>query len=143
MLLIALFALPMGLTSCGNDDDDDLSGMDKTEIVSKLQGAWEFYSGKETLMGMTITMDKSSLDEMKSMISSNVRIWDETLDFNGFKVNGVSYGINGNQLVIDGMELFDGFTITIKSLTSSVLVLHEEIDLDGINIVADMEYHKK
>lgn len=40
------------------------------------------------------------------------------------------------------MDVFDGFTITIKSLTSSTLVLHEVISVEGIDIVADMEYRK-
>ena len=65
------------------------------------------------------------------------------MEFRGYKVNGVDYSLENDKLLLEGMDVFDGFTITIKSLTSSTLVLHEVISVEDIDIVADMEYRKK
>ena len=134
--------LSASFVSCGNDDEND-SGVHGEDLVSQLQGKWEFHSGTETIMGMTITMDKSSLEEFKSMIGSDFQIWDETLEFRGYKVNGVDYSLENNRLLFESMDTFDGFIVTIKSVTSSTLILHEVISVEGIDIVADMEYRKK
>ena len=98
-------------------------------------------------MGMTITIDRSSLSQMKSsleqMMGARVEIWDETLSFSGSKVNGVNYKLNGNKLILEGMDAMDGISISVKSVTSSILVLHEVISMEGIELTADMEYSKK
>ena len=140
--------LCVGFTSCGDDDEEDgTAGMSDTEIISKLQGTWTFNSGTETVNGYTVQMSKSDLDEIKSMMSqamgARVYFWDESLEFSGMKVNGVSYAIKNKQLIMDGMELFDGFSISIKSISSSKLVLHEVLSMDGIEMVAEMEYLKE
>ena len=138
--------LSVGFASCGSDDDDDeITG--GSELVDKLQGTWQFQKGTETVMGMTITMDRSSLSEMKKsmeqMMGSRVEFWDETLSFSGSKVNGVNYTLKGNELILDGMDAMDGISISVKSVTSSTLVLRESISMEGIELTADMEYSKK
>lgn len=139
--------LSVGFVSCGGDDEDENGIVNGDDLVTKLQGKWEFYGGKETVMGTTITMDKSTLNEIKSMMSSatgqRVYFWDETLNFNGYQVNGIKYSLKGSQLIMDGMDLMEGFTITIKTINSTTLVLHEVISMEGIDIVADIEYHKE
>ena len=147
-LTMMMTMLCVGFTSCGDDDEEDgTAGMSDTEIISKLQGTWTFNSGTETVNGYTVQMSKSDLDEIKSMMSqamgARVYFWDETLEFSGYKVNGVSYSLNGQQLIMDGMELLDGFTISVKSVTSTTLVLHEVFVMEGVSIVADMEYLKE
>lgn len=144
MIMVAM--LSAGFASCGSDDDDDeITG--GSELVDKLQGTWQFQKGTETLMGMTITMDRSSLSEMKQsmeqMMGSKVEFWDETLSFSGSKVNGVNYTLKGNELILDGMDTMDGISISVKSVTSSTLVLREAISMEGIELTADMEYSKK
>ncbi len=145
MLLIVLVTGVM--MSCGSDDsNDDVNGKE-TELVSQLQGTWKFYSGIENIMGMTITMDRSTLDQMKAMMeqSNNMRIeiWDETLRFSGNQLNGVPYKLNEDKLLLEGMELFEGISINVKSVTSSTLILHEVIQFEGTSLTADMEYHKQ
>ena len=142
MLSMMIILLSICFTSCEKDDSDNLDSQAK-ELMSDLQGEWNFFSGTETVMGMTITIDQTFLTEMKSAIGSNIKIWDETLNFNGNKLNGVKYTLKNNQLILEGMEEFKGITISIQSVTSSTLVLHEIINMEGLNIVADMEYHKK
>lgn len=132
--------------SCSKDNDDD-SKVSGSELVDKLQGTWEFSKGTETMMGMTITMDRSSLKEMKKsmeqMMGSKVEFWDEILSFTGNKVNGVNYTLKGNELILDGMDAMDGISISVKSVTTSTLVLREAISMEGIDMTADMEYSKK
>ena len=144
MIMVAM--LSVGFASCGSDDDDDeITG--GSELIDKLQGTWQFQKGTETVMGMTITMDRSSLSEMKKsmeqMMGSRVEFWDETLSFSGSKVNGVNYTLKGNELLLDGMDAMDGISISVKSVTSSTLVLREAISMEGIELTADMEYSRK
>lgn len=140
MVMVILFSFC--LTSCDKENADDTDSQGN-ELVTKLQGEWEFFSGKETVMGMTITINQSFLEEMKSMMGPNITIWDETLEFNGNKINGIKYTLKNNQIIMEGMEEFEGFTITIQSVSSSILVLHETINIEGMDITAEMEYHKK
>lgn len=143
---MALALLSVSLISCSSDDDDDDSGSTNTELIQKLQGSWAFQRGTETIMGMTITMDRSSLDEMRrsmeQAMGEKVEFWDETLTFNGNKVNGTSFTLNGNQIILEGMDIMDGISISVKSVNSSKLVLRESISLEGLSIDADMEYRK-
>ena len=143
MMVAMLFVVFM---SCSKDNDDD-SKVSGSELVDKLQGTWEFSKGTETMMGMTITMDRSSLKEMKKsmeqMMGSKVEFWDEILSFTGNKVNGVNYTLKGNELILDGMDAMDGISISVKSVTTSTLVLREAISMEGIDMTADMEYSKK
>lgn len=148
--LLAIFMVAMlsvGFASCGNDDDDDNGTSSSSELVNKLQGTWEFQKGTEILMGMTITIDRSSLSQIKAQMEKNmgerVEFWDETLTFNGFKVNGVNYTLDGRKIVLEGIEESDGITVTIKSINSSTLVLREEFNMEGMELTADMEYSKK
>ena len=131
--------------SCNKDDSEDITN--SSELVEKLQGTWQFQKGTETVMGMTITMDRSSLSQMKKSMEqamgSRVEFWDETLSFSGSKVNGVNYKLDGKKLILDGMDAMDGISITVKSVTSSTLVLREDISMEGIDITANMEYSKK
>lgn len=146
LTIIMVAMLCVVFMSCSKDDDDD-SNVSGSELVDKLQGIWEFSKGTETVMGMTITMDRSSLKEMKKsmeqMMGSKVEFWDETLSFSGNKVNGVNYTLKGNELILDGMDAMDGISISVKSVTSSTLVLRETISMEGIDMTADMEYSKK
>ena len=142
IMLVAM--LSIGFVSCGDDEDDEITV--GNELVEKMQGSWQFQKGTETVMGMTITMDRSTLSQMKSsmeqMMGSKVEFWDETLSFSGSKVNGVSYKLEGNKLILDGMDDMKGISISVKSVTSSTLVLREEISMEGIDLSADIEYMK-
>ena len=146
LAIMMVTMLSVGFASCGSDDDDnDITG--GSELVDKLQGTWKFSKGTETVMGMTITIDQSSLKDMKKsmeqMMGSKVEFWDETLSFSGNMVNGVNYTLKGNELILDGMDAMDGISISVKSVTSSILVLREAISMEGIDLIADMEYSKK
>lgn len=146
LAIVMVAMLSIGFASCSSDDDDnDISG--GSELVEKLQGTWKFQKGTETVMGMTITMDRSSLSQMKKsmeqMMASKVEFWDETLSFSGNRVNGVNYTLKGSKLILDGMDAMDGISISVKSVSSSTLVLREEISMEGIELAADMEYSKK
>lgn len=145
LTIVMLAVLSVGFVSCGDDDDDEITG--GSELVDKLQGTWQFQKGTETVMGMTITMDRSSLSEMKKsmeqMMGTRVEFWDETLSFSGSKVNGVNYKLDGNKLILDGMDAMEGISISVKNISSSTMILREEINMEGISLTADMEYSKK
>lgn len=147
MAIMMVAMLSFGFASCGSDDDDDNGGSSGSELLDKLQGTWQFQKGTETVMGMTITMDRSSLNEMKKsmeqMMGSRVEFWDETLSFSGSMVNGVNFTLKGNELILSGVDAMDGIKISVKSISSSKMVLREEINMEGIEITADMEYSKK
>lgn len=135
-----------GFVSCSSDDDGGGS-YSESELLDRLQGVWQFTKGTENIMGMTITMDRSTLSQiresMEQTMGSKVEFWDETLTFNGTQVNGVSFTLKGNELILDGVDAMDGVSISIKSLNLSTLVLHEVISMEGVDLTADMEYSKK
>lgn len=139
--------LSVGFASCSSDDDDDENNSSSTELVNQLQGTWQFQKGSENVMGMTITMDRSSLSQIKAQmeksVGKKVEFWDETLTFSGSKVNGVSYKLDGRKIILEGLDEASGITVSIKSITSSTLVLREDFSMEGIELTADMEYSKK
>ena len=145
VIIMMVAMLSVGFASCSSDDGD--STPNGQELVDKLQGTWQFTKGTEKVMGTTITMDRSTLSEMKrlmeQMMGTRVEFWDETLSFYGNQVNGVNYTLKGNQLILDGMDAMAGISISVKSISSSTLVLHEVISMEGIDLTADMEYSKK
>lgn len=145
MTIMVVAIVSVGFVSCSKDDDDDFTS--NSELVNHLQGTWQFQKGTENMMGMTITMDRSSLSQMKAQmeqaIGEKIEFWDETLTFNGSKVNGVSYKLDGRKIILDGIDESDGFTVSIKSITSSTLVLREDFSMEGIELTADMEYSRK
>ena len=150
-LLIAVLAT--GFTSCGSDDDRGGSGHEmsgaEAELMGKLQGTWEFTSGKETAMGYSFNITPATLTDFKNQMRSqgvNIEFWDQTLIFNGTKVNDVPYTLRGTQLILEGMEEgVEGFSFTVNvgEITETSLVLHEVIAMAGNEIVADMKYKRK
>lgn len=147
MAIMMVTMLCVCFASCSSDDDDDNGGSSGSELIDKLQGTWQFQRGTETVMGMTITMDRSSLSQIKKsmeeMMGSKVEFWDETLSFSGSRVNGVNYTLDGKKLILDGMDAMDGISISVKNISSSTMILREEINMEGISLTADMEYSKK
>lgn len=146
MTIMVVAILSIGITSCSKDDDDDGSSP-STELVNQLQGTWQFSKGTENMMGMTITLDRSSLSQLKSqmeqIMGERVEFWDETLTFSSSKLNGVNYKLDGRKIILDGIDDSDGITVSVKSVTSSTLVLREEFNMEGLELTADMEYSKK
>ncbi len=148
MRLLAIMMVAMlsvGFVSCGDDEDDDFGP--NSEYYDKLQGTWQFQKGTENVMGMTISMDRSSLSQMKSqmeqVMGERVEFWDETLVFSGSKVNGVSYKLNGNKIILEGVDESNGIIVAVKSVNSSTLVLREDFNMEGMTLTADMEYSRK
>ncbi len=145
MTIMVVAIVSVSFVSCGNDDDEDYSS--NSELVNKLQGTWEFSKGTEVVMGMTISMDRSSLSQIKATmeqaLGERVEFWDEILVFNGSKLNGVSYKLNGNKIILDGIDETDGIKVYVKSITSSTLVLREDISMEDLELTANMEYSRK
>lgn len=153
MPFLMALVLCVGFASCSSDDDDGSgtgsgSGSGSSVNTKELVGTWEFSTGIETVMGQTITIDRSMLAQLESQMEQlsgkNVEFWDVTLTISEDKINGVPYKLNGKQIVMDGMEA-DGMSckMTIKSLTDTKLVLHEEIVIEELTITADMTYERK
>lgn len=144
--IMVVAILSIGITSCSKDEDDD-GNSSSTELVNKLQGTWQFSKGTENMMGMTITLDRSSLSQLKSqmeqIMGERVEFWDEALTFSGSKLNGINYKLDGRKIILDGIDESDGITVSVKSVTSSTLVLREEFNMEGLELTADMEYSKK
>lgn len=124
------------LTSCGDDDDDDLNAS-----MEQLQGTWEFEKGVTKTMGQTVTIDRNQLHQIGSQMG--VSFWDETLTFSGNKVNGIGYELKGDQFSFTGTEYAD-LPCTIPTLTESKLVFHYDMTkLIGSDCTVDLEYKKK
>ena len=136
------------VVSCNKTDSEDFDGGSGEEFVGQLQGTWQFLKGSESFMGETFDIDRSMINSMKNLLErqmgTRLKVWDETLSFNGYKLNGVDYKLKGREIILDGMEDLEDLEmkITIKSISSSKLILHEVFKGDDFEIVADMEYIK-
>ena len=135
-LVLMLLPGTMVLTSCGDDDDN----VDSSELMERLQGTWDLYSGSMKVMGQTITIDRNTFLSMKP---DGVEYWDLTLSFNGNRVNGETYTLKGDQLIIGDMELYENFVIRIKTVNDEKLILDETISAEGNSITVSLEYHKR
>jgi len=163
MTIVAVTIVSLGFVSCGDDDDGPVvspgSGYtasgntpSNSELVNMLQGTWEFNKGTETvsglagLPGMTVNIDRSMLGSLKAQmeqsLGSRVEFWDVTLRFNGSKLNNVNYSVVGQKIILEGVDESDGVSVSVKSISTTTLVLHEVINMEGLNITADMEYKK-
>lgn len=143
MAMFMVVMLSTGMSSCGGSDDEEdeyLGGGSQSALVDKLQGTWDIYSGTMSYEGMTITIDRNTFYRYKP---ANMEFWDATLKFNGNKVNGESYTLNGNQLLIDGMSIYDDITIVVKSVTDTKLILAEMLHSEDLDMTIDLEYHKR
>lgn len=144
------------VTSCSSDDVEEPGS--SSELVAQLQGTWRFQQGKETINGSvegipineSVSFSRSELESMKSnmesMLGTKVEFWDETLVFEDTMVNGVSYRTSGMKLMGEGLSGgMDGvtFSVTVKSVTSTTLVLTEEFNMGGLRIMAEMHYAKE
>lgn len=118
-LLALLFVCLCGtgfLSSCGDDgdDEDEPKGDD---LVERLQGNWYFETMKISVMGQTIKM---TADQLKGE-SGYDRFYDERLEFSGEKVNGLSYSVDKNMILLPwyteqgwwGQVSFSGSRMTI------------------------------
>lgn len=134
---IFVCVIPMGtLTSCGDDDDDDLN-----VSMEQLQGTWVFEKGVTKTMGQTVTIDRNQLHEIGSQMG--VSFWDEILNFSGSKVNGIEYEVKGNQFHFKGTEYAD-MPCIISTLTDDKLVFHYDMkEMTGIDCTVDLEYKKQ
>lgn len=137
LLWIFVCVLPMGtLTSCGDDDDDDLN-----VSMEQLQGTWVFDKGVTKTMGQTVTIDRNQLHQIGSQMG--VSFWDETLNFSGNKVNGIEYEVKGKQFHFTSTE-YEDLPCTITTLTESKLVFHYDMkEMTGIDCTVDLEYKKQ
>lgn len=146
MVMFFVTALSLGFTSCGGDDDDDDNGGGKwgnipTDVLQNLQGTWDFQNGTSTIMGYTTNMSRADVENMGRQMG--VSFWDLTLTFTSSTVNGARYNVEGNKLIIEGADAVQGLDITIKSLTSSTLVLRETFSMDGTSFSCDLTYKKR
>lgn len=172
MMVVAIVSV--SLVSCGDDDDDPISGpgsgyvsgggssnngnSSNPELLNQLQGTWKFQKGTEKMTGgpgvdLEVEITRSMLSSLKASLEQQmgrrVEFWDETLKFNGNKLNDVNFTLNGNNINIEGFENTKDLTVSVsvKSVTASTLVLHEEfkIKAEGMEtaIIAEMEYSKQ
>ena len=153
-LMLLLTVLAVSFTSCGSDDDDDDSGYQmgerETELMNKLQGSWQFSTGRETAMGYTFTMTNADLENIKKQYREHgiiLTIYDQVLTFAGRKVNDTPYTLHGTELILEGMDEAEAegfsFKINISEITEDKLVLHEALKYGEYDIVADMTYKRK
>lgn len=151
LIFVPLFmalSVCIGFASCSSDDDGDDSGIGSGLDTEELLGTWEFSTGVETVMGETITIDRSMLAQMEKQLEqvagTNIEFWDVTLRISENKINGAPYKLKGNRIVMEGMDLEGlSFEVTVKSVTKTTLVLHEVMKMDDLSIVADMTYIKE
>ena len=150
-LLVALMAMPLVLTSCGDDDDDEPSGIGD---VSMLMGdTWTFQKAVVNIMGQSIEM---SYDEILSYMSqemgtSNLIVVDEKLRFTEDEMILVNTGERVNyRLSSNGNFWFEGLdemsdsemslNVSIYKLTNNLLIFRYKFGMQGMTFTEDLYY---
>ena len=133
-LLIGM--LSVGFVSCGDDKDepDSPSGSNLTE---KLQGTWTFDLMKIQVMGQTIEMNRDQLVDN----SGYENFYDDVLTFNGSKVNGYDYQVDGNKILLPWYSELDWWQSV--SFSGNEMTLFLDIVYEGIPMKMWITYVKK
>lgn len=109
LLVMLLVFAGVGATSCGDDDPTP------DAVKEALEGAWQFDHGTASMMGYNVNISRSELLQYASQMG--VKIWDETLNFKGNKVNGAQYVVEGNVFYFkDYSELVSTFEVSGNTL---------------------------
>ena len=133
MLVIALLAF--GVSSCSKDDKDEPSG---SGLQEKLQGSWSIKEMKVTAMGQTIVMSPQDIDNAAGSMGVS-GYYDKYLEFNGNKVNGTQYYIDGNKINIPAWynDLWGEV-----SFSGSTMHIVYKITEQGVSMVIDIAYSR-
>jgi len=131
-MLLACMSLALGFTSCG-DDDDEPKGDD---LVENLQGSWTFSNMKLKVLGQTVEMD---IDDIRDE-SGYDQFYDEYLNFNGNKVNGSTYRVDGNKLMLPWYEDLGWWGAV--SFSGSKMTMYYDINYEGVDMELWITYVK-
>lgn len=133
-LLIGM--LSVGFVSCG-DDKDDLDSPSGNNLTEKLQGTWTLDVMKIQVMGQTIEMNRDQLVDN----SGYENFYDDVLTFNGSKVNGYDYQIDGNKILLPWYSELDWWQSV--SFSGNKMTLFLDIVYEGIPMKMWITYVKK
>lgn len=89
VIMVCLFSV--SLSSCSNDNEPK-----GNDLVEKLQGTWTFKTMKLSALGETFEL---GLDDLKES-GGYSEFYDDVLSFNGRKVNGSEYYVEGNKILL-------------------------------------------
>lgn len=133
-ILVAVFSSSVALSSCSDDDEpkDD-------KLVEKLQGTWTFYHATVTAAGQTIEFGASDLNDLASSMGVS-GFYDDVLTFDGMKVNGTDYQVDGNRLKL---PYYDDFWFVVSFTDDDTLNLDLEITESGITVKERATYKKR
>ncbi len=112
------------LTSCGDDEDEPKDG----DLVERLQGTWYIDRMKISVLGQNMEF---TADELKDE-SGYDRFYDETLKFDGEKVNGLSYSVDKNSILLPWYTE-QGWWCQV-SFSGSKMTMYYDLNYEGINM---------
>ena len=121
LLLVALLAMPVVLTSCGDEEDEPKGNVD----VSLLMGdTWTFQKAIVTVMGQKIEMSYNEILSYMSeeMGTSNLIVVDQKLKFTEDEM----ILVNGIVETARRKKLHDGDVVEIKEMGSWQVVFKGE-----------------
>ena len=150
LLLVALLAMPVVLTSCGDEEDEPKGNVD----VSLLMGdTWTFQKAILTVMGQKVEMSYNEILSYMSeeMGTSNLIVVDQKLKFTEDEMilvntgDHIRYRLSSNgKFWFDGLDDIDdddiSLNISISELTSHRLVFRYLIGVEGVTITEDLIY---
>lgn len=119
--------LSVGFVSCG-DDDDEPENPSGNNLAEKLQGTWTFDLMKIQVMGQTIEMDRDQLVDN----SGYENFYDDVLTFNGSKVNGLDYQIDGNKILLpwySDLDWWQSVSFSGNEMTFFLDIVYEGIPM--------------
>jgi hypothetical protein len=151
--MLGLLLLAFSLASCSNDDDDDNNlGTTKAESMTSIIGYWEeySYSGWEKEDGVKVDEWDELSDEgygFRFYFFEDGTGQDKEYASNTWGTSNFTWALSGNKVLISfgEDESFKERTYTIKSLTSTTLVLEfsNKQTLKSTNGYVEWEIYEK
>ncbi len=131
-MLVACLMLALGFTSCSNDDDKPKGD----DLMENLQGGWTFSTMKIKTLGQTVEMD---IDDIRGN-SGYDKFYDEYLTFNGDKVNGSTYRVDGNKIMLPWYEDLGWWGAV--SFSGANMTMYYDLDYEGVDMKLWITYTK-
>ena len=125
--------MSLSIVSCGSDKEDEPTG---DSLMDKLQGTWTADYVKLNFMGQTMEM---TFDEFKREFGYDA-FYDDVLTFNGMKVNGSTYWIDGNKILLPWYEEAEWWQTV--SFSGNKMTLYLDADLEGVRMKTWITYIK-
>ncbi len=136
--VMLIVTLAFGFTSCSSSD----GGPDTEEVREMLQGSWQLDRMEVEAMGQSMTMTLAEYKDFCQSMGLPTNYYDEVLVFNGDRVNGGRYRLDGSKFEYLDIPDYEGWIFNLK-VSETTLIMSMSQKQEGIKIDLKMIYKRR